>query len=346
MTTVEDEEPPWDDYDDGYRWDPTDEELDRLLREHGQLEPEPTDPDDLEPDPELDAFLHEPDPDYEWLIPQVLERGDRVILTGAEGAGKSTLLRQIGVQCASGIHPFTGAPMDPVNVLLVDLENSRRQTKRQLRPLRLAAGAEYPNRYLNILVRTAGLDLTDAFDRVWLEDRIRANQPDVVIIGPIYKMHEGDPTEEGPARQVVACLDYLRVTYGFALLIEAHSPHASGGGTRPTRPYGASLWMRWPEFGLHITEQGHLKHWRGDRDERDWPASLIRGGDWPWTPATGSEAKTWAAVVRCVVEHGGPMSYSELAEKLNVSKAWVGRVCKNNEVDWAKLKEEIGGVWP
>jgi ATPase subunit of ABC transporter with duplicated ATPase domains len=56
---------------------------------------------------DLDAFLAEPDPEYDWLIPGLLERGDRVIVTGQEGKGKSTLLRQIGVQVAAGIHPFT-----------------------------------------------------------------------------------------------------------------------------------------------------------------------------------------------------------------------------------------------
>lgn len=345
MTTVDDDD--WT-HDDDQDWDPLadPDAIDALLEKFNPENPTRTPDHELAPDPELDAFLHEPEPDYAWLIPDVLERGDRMILTGAEGAGKSTLLRQLGVQAASGIHPFTLAPMDPVNVLLVDLENTRRQTKRQLRPLRLAAGAEYPNRYLNIIVRTGGIDLTDAHDRVWLEDRIRANQPDVVIIGPIYKMHAGDPTEEGPARTVVACLDYLRETYGIALLIEAHSPHANGGGTRPARPYGASLWMRWPEFGLHITETGHLKHWRGDRDERQWPSSLTRGGEWPWTPTTGSQDRTWAAVVTCVLDHGGPMSYSEIGAALNVSKAWVGRVCKSNQVEFDRLKAEIGGVWP
>ena len=42
------------------------------------------------------------------------------------------------------------------------------------------------------------------------------------------------------------------------------------------RPYGASIWMRWPEFGLHITDTGQLKHWRGDRDEARLARHLTR----------------------------------------------------------------------
>src|SRR5690606_18474248 len=36
---------------------------------------------------EAHEFLAEPDPEYDWLIPGLLERGDRVILTGQEGRG-------------------------------------------------------------------------------------------------------------------------------------------------------------------------------------------------------------------------------------------------------------------
>ena len=340
----------WDDEYGGR--DPTDDELDALLADYeastNTARPLVT-PDEIAhedgPDPDLDEFLSEAEPDYDWLIPNVVERGDRTIVTGGEGAGKSTLLRQIGVQAASGIHPFTLDPMDPIDVLLVDLENSRRQTKRQMRPLRVAAGDAYPQARLRVIVRTSGLNLTEPTDMVWLGQRIEANAPDLVIIGPIYKMATADPTEEAPARTVIACLDHLRELYGCALLIEAHSPHASNGGARPMRPYGASIWMRWPEFGLHITDTGQLKHWRGDRDERQWPSVLQRGGSWPWTVAPDAN-QTFAQVVGCVTDHGGPMSYGDIAKALGCSKTWVAKVVKTNQKQWDDLRDRVGGVWP
>lgn len=322
------------------------EEIDRLL---AKLNPEaniPTPTDELEPDPDLDAVLSEPEAEYDWVIPKVLERGDRVILTGEEGAGKSTLLRQIAVQSAAGIHPFTLDEMDPLTVLYLDLENSRNQSKRQLRPLRIAAGERYPQRLMHPVIQPQGLDLTDPFDQVWLDERIRANRPDLMVIGPIYKMVGGDPTEEAPARKVALLLDALRVKYGFALLIEAHSPHASGGGKRPERPYGASLWVRWPEFGLHIKDTGILSHWRGDRDERSWPPALRRGGEWPWTPELNSKQHTFARILDALADEGRPMSYSELAVKLDVSKPWIGQAVKanpQNEQQYRELTERLAG---
>ncbi len=57
------------------------------------------------------------------------------------------------------------------------------------------------------------------------------------------------------------------------------------------------MWLRWPEFGIGIRkEEGDnyvVEHWRGPRDKRDWPQTLVRGRRWPWTaimPQQGSVA--------------------------------------------------------
>ena len=71
---------------------------------------------------------------------------------------------------------------------------------------------------------------------------------------------------------------------------EAHAGHATTkGGDRDLRPRGSSALMGWPEFGFGLAldpdepDLAHLVRWRGDRDQRDWPISLRRGGEWPWT---------------------------------------------------------------
>jgi replicative DNA helicase len=102
---------------------------------------------------EIDEFLNEPEPDYDFVIPGLLERGDRTIITGLEGAGKSVLSRQIAVQSTAGIHPFSLETISPIRVLLVDCENSRAQVKRELRPLRLRAGSLLTPGRLYVAVR-------------------------------------------------------------------------------------------------------------------------------------------------------------------------------------------------
>jgi hypothetical protein len=238
---------------------------------------------------ELSALLAEPDEPYEWLVPGLLERQDRLIITGMEGGGKSTALRQFGVQMAAGIHPFTLEEINPLRVLLVDLENSKRQTKRKMRALHIAAGKQYmPDPGFHISCRPEGIDLLQESDRNNLWKLLTIHRPDVFIIGPIYKLASGDPNEEQTARIVATWIDSARKEFASAIILEAHSAKGAPGKPRPMDPYGASLWRRWPEFGIYIGTSSagtgaKLTHGRGPRDEREWPSRLERGGTWPWT---------------------------------------------------------------
>lgn len=262
---------------------------------------------------------------YDWVIPGLLERHDRLIVTGPEGGGKTTLLRQVGVQVAAGIHPFTGVPIDPVRVLHVDLENSRAQSRRRFRPLRLAAGLSPISDHW-VEVRSAGIDLLHLDEHAWLLALVDEVRPDLLLTGPLYRMASGDPTEEKTAKPVSVALDRIR-DRGCAVVLEAHSPHATGGSkVRPTRPYGASLWMRWPEFGIHLGEDGTITHWRGGRDEREWPTLLTRGGEWPWTPATDEKQVRWHKIRMIREEFGEFMSIREIAEAAGIARSTVQRL--------------------
>lgn len=285
---------------------------------------------------ELDQFLGTELPGYDWLVPGVLERMDRLILTGLEGGGKSTWLRQTGIQLASGIHPFGGPAFAAIRVLLIDLENSKRQIQRKLHPIRLAAGDRYQGG-MHVEVRPQGLDILDRTDAAWLRSIVATVKPDVLLTGPIYKLANGDPTEERTAKSVSATLDGLRAEHGCAIVLEAHSPYASNGGKRPTRPYGASLWSRWPEFGMFLSPEGELEHWRGPRDEREWPEMLQRGGKWPWTVAPAGSSTVWGKLTAYCVKNGGPGTQREMAEALSVGVATVNRAIKDHQDAWKAM---------
>jgi replicative DNA helicase len=301
-----------------------------------------------EPADELDTFLAGDDPEYDWLIPGLVERGDRVILTGQEGHGKSTLLRQVAIQAACGLHPFGGDDFPPLSVLYVDLENGVRHTRRQLRTLRLAAGDRYkPTPGLHVECRPGGLNLLDPDDGQWLLGLAKAQRADILLTGPVYKMAAGDPTLEETAKPVSAWLDRLRTEVGCALLLEAHTPYGSGGGRRPERPYGASLWSRWPEFGVFLAPDGALRHWRGQRDERDWPAALQRGGAWPWTPVTRPDELRWAKIKELCLDAGDQLSERDLAKLLGVGNGTIHRDIQKHRAEWdalANLQDTEGGA--
>ena len=255
-------------------------------------------------DASIDRFLAR-EVQYRWVVERLLERGDRLILTGKEGYGKSTLLRQLAVQFSAGIHPFQPLRVPPVRVLMVDLENSELQVHRKLRPLyqRVAQpqlrfdGASYDPSFLQVRIRPGGLDLLHRPDRQWFTAAVKSARPDVLITGPIYKLARGNPSDEEFAQQVAGYLDDLRTEYDCAVLLEAHSPHSlRPDGGRELRPYGASLWMRWPEFGYGLVtdrQDGRIvnwESWRPPRDpERDWPSRLTYGNSWPWVNANLEE---------------------------------------------------------
>jgi hypothetical protein len=304
------------------------------------------DPEAPKPDPSVRAFLDEPEPEYDWVVEGLLERGDRLILTGPEGGGKSTLLRQMAVQLGAGIHPFTLEEIPPVRVMLLDLENSKRQVRRKIRPLWLAAEqlADVDPEQIRVRVVAEGIDLSQDLYQLWLDRRLEANRPDVLICGPLYKLANGDPTEEKTAKPVATFLDRMRAKYGIAVIIEAHSPHPVGTAKRVERPYGWSGWLRWPEFGLYLDKAGPIRHWRGARDERAWPSHLKRGGEWPWTPYSDARALTFAQILEECRRAGKKLSYRELADRIDgADKNTIERAIKANRKQWEDVIRELGG---
>lgn len=259
---------------------------------------------DSRPDlaPDLHEFLAVQDEPYDWLIPGILERGDRLIWTGAEGLGKSVCVRMLCVAAAAGLHPFRTARMTPCKVLFIDLENSERKTRKHFRVLERVArarGQRVPDGNLRIICRPEGVNVLSEDGAAWLLERVTAHKPDLLYIGSFYRMHEADMNDERAARRVTVVLDQARARSGCAVVTEAHSPHGDGIN-RNVRPIGSSLLMRWPELGFGIkasegaerAESGHhtsadIVMWRGPRDdEYRWPMKLTWGstenGDWPW----------------------------------------------------------------
>lgn len=262
--------------------------------------------------PDLYEFIAIVDPPNEWVIPGLLERSDRLIWTGFEGQGKSVMTRELAVCAAAGIQPFTEELFEPQRVLFVDCENPDRKSRRHFRQLERIArfkGRPVPHGMLRILQRPGGVDLTREDGAAWLLERVTAHKPDLLVIGPFYRLHAADANEEMAARVIVGALDAARLKADCALVTEAHAGHGEGGHKRSVRPAGSSLLLRWPEFGYGIRplgeadDNGHSHYvevcaWRGPREERQWPRSLTWGArdqDWPWIPTDSIAARISAA---------------------------------------------------
>lgn len=254
-----------------------------LIRNHGHIATD--DPHLLT----LEELLALEDKAEDWIIPGLLERRDRLMLTGMEGLGKSHLLRQVAVSAAYGLDPFDcEVPIRPVNVLVIDAENSSSQAAASTR--RLA------NFYQRINSRpvtpamtfraTEPMNITSIDTLGQINSWLDATHPDLVLIGPLYKLHRGlSSNGDEDMSAVLAALDSIRER-GCALLIEAHaSLEKSAKGVRNLRPRGSSVQLGWPEFGYGMRGEADnrmtatLEPWRGDRSARNWPRNIRVAND-------------------------------------------------------------------
>jgi hypothetical protein len=228
--------------------------------------------------------------DHDWVVPRLFERGDRMIITGFEGFGKSTWIRQMAIQFAAGINPITMDLIEPLRVQVVDVENTEGQWRKEVRGMVKKAreyGAGDPG---NIDIACHGrIDLTKDAALSAVHRLLDENKPDVLFIGPIYKMVPNGINNDDDAAPLITALDSLR-DRGVVLVMEGHSPKGSGQHVRDLSPRGSAALMGWPEFGFGLAPESEtsanavIQRWRGDRSSgTDWPKTLERGGPFPWT---------------------------------------------------------------
>lgn len=242
----------------------------------------------------LGELLEEDDDEPDWLIPGLMERRDRLMLTGEEGLGKSHTLRQIALHAACGLDPFepyARPRYEPRKAAIIDCENTWNQVRRKIRPaaewVRQTSGVDPAARI--VVDCTSRMDITRDRDLAHIHRLIDAGQPDVVVIGPLYRLVPRALQTDDDTAPVLAALDTIR-DRGCAVLIEAHAGHALGkGGLRDLRPRGSSSLLGWPEFGYGMRGIGAVGYcdlvpWRGNREEREWPDRLRRADGFRWVP--------------------------------------------------------------
>lgn len=231
-----------------------------------------------------------PEETADWLVPGMLRKKWRALFISTEGSGKSVALRQIATLVANGLHPFVGQgmPIPPRRVLVVDAENPEDVIDEQATLIdQLASTGLSESKNLWIWHVEGGLNLRSRKDQAKLEAVIQKVRPELVTMGPVYKLYSNGNTDwEQSAVEFVTFLDGLRSRFGFALLMEHHAPKGANG-SRELVPFGSVVWQRWPEFGFRLfpserDSRGHpaklvLGRFRGDRVVSTWPKELVRG---------------------------------------------------------------------
>lgn len=237
-----------------------------------------------------------PDYKFEYVIPNILARAERLLLVGLEGHGKSYYSRQIAAAVSSGIHPFTNDRIDPKRVLLIDAENHPGQTLGDWKTLlRLCRhyGDPQPG-MLHILEEwDSRIDLTSIRGRTWLKERVHAYRPDLLVLGPLKNLVGKNLSDHDTVDNLRWTINETRSISECAVIMEHHAPlRTPGDKQRELRPYGSGLFLGWPDFGYAMQPTGdrgvyEWREFRGDRVRgRAWPEGFRWGKpgsmEWPW----------------------------------------------------------------
>lgn len=243
-------------------------------------------------------IIERPKGQVEFVIPNTLAKGERLILLGFEGSGKSTLCRQIAVMVAAGLHPFTGAEAPPKRVLFIDAENHPLQIQdswEHMVGLAARYGRPVERGMLTVLEEYEGNNTLDTPDgSAWLTERVHAYRPDLIVMGPLTNMASKDLRDDEPVRKIRNTVNAARTVCNSAFIMEHHAPLKGGmDKERPLRPYGSSLFLKWPDYGygLKPTDQEGVFEWHKNRGprvrSRVWPEALQEGRptEFPWVEA-------------------------------------------------------------
>ena len=237
----------------------------------------------------LDDILDEGVEHAQWVVPGLFRSDWRVIVVGVPGSGKSQVLQSIGIAAAQGRHPFVPTVRTtPRRVLFVDLENPRERLvdggNLVRNALRGAGPIDWDRDRTYVWEEPNGIDIRTRADHGRFESILTEFRPELVCLGPMYKLTVRRPNESWDelAITTMGALDKLRGRYKFALLMEDHGTH------NELRPFGSSMWCRWPELGfaLSVNEKDHsardIGRFRLDRVKHGWPQRLDRGTSFPF----------------------------------------------------------------
>ena len=224
-------------------------------------------------------------PEPDWVVEGLIPAGGVALLVGRPKSGKSTLARALAVAVAQG-RPFLGRNVRRGPVLLVSLEDRKRDAARHMRALGLKP--EDPLLFATELARHEQL-------RAW----VGAHRPVLVIIdtvGRVLRLRDSSEYAE-----VVGALDgLLRLAResGAAILLLHHAPKGSDGRDPVDAPLGSTAFAGTADAVLHLKrgQDGTRTLGTVQRVGEDLEESLVTiGADgWPVLGRTRREAQAAA----------------------------------------------------
>jgi replicative DNA helicase len=113
-------------------------------------------------------------------------------------------------------------------------------------------------------------------------------------MGPLTNLAGRDLRDDEPVRRLRNAVNAARTVCNSAFVMEHHAPlKGSMDKERALRPYGSSLFLKWPDYGFGIQpiqESATVFEWKKNRGprvrSRMWPSHLREGTpnsmEFPW----------------------------------------------------------------
>jgi len=232
-------------------------------------------------------------PPENFTLPGMLQKNERLVLTGTEGGGKSVFVYQLLTGAAFGVDTLTLEKHEPKRVLFLDVENNEFQAKNNLDKIvpTLQQMTDVQPEWRSMKRRVVNLLATK--DRADVIRRVVHYNPDILYMGTAYKLTDVADEQHRAVRAIQSVVDRIRQEVSCSIVIEHHAGHGFQNDRNKMRPEGSSYWLRWPDFGygmipLQTSNNRRLMKlapWRGDRaDNRTYPMAVREGDVMPWVP--------------------------------------------------------------
>ena len=195
-------------------------------------------------------------PQTQWLVEDLWTDQAVGILGGEPKCCKSFLALDVAVSVASGTAALRQFPVQRQGpVLLFPAEDSLAVVRQRLEGI--AAAAQVPFASLPVHVITAPtLRLDTATDRERLTQTVQQQQPILLILDPLIRLHRVD---ENDATQIAALLSYLRQIqrqFQLAVLVVHHARKDSHGSRPGQALRGSSELHGWGDSNLYLRRKG------------------------------------------------------------------------------------------
>jgi len=180
-------------------------------------------------------LISTPPPEPDAILPQAVDRGDKVAIIGGAKSRKTFFLLNMALCLSSGMGFLCWELMRNFRVLFLNLEIRDAHFHRRLH--RMATALKITPAHLGDRLAIRNLR-GHKFDAVAVGEWAAEHRADVIIIDPLYRCHDGDENLAKDVKPILRAFDVL-AEHCSATVIYTHHDAKGSPGDRDTRDRGA-----------------------------------------------------------------------------------------------------------